>query len=145
MNIEIVWQTHLLRSEIYQTDCLRLFRRIIDHSLFMDDFQDFLKEQAFPDTCHLYEQYYPLLSTKEKMTVQYNIVPLRDKDHCINSIYFYWDQTYFEFLSDLSKDFENFVFKARDQTDNIWKQEFESDITTDHLYNTIAIMRKWDD
>ncbi len=31
LDIEIVWQTHLLQPEMYRNDCLRLFRRIIDH------------------------------------------------------------------------------------------------------------------
>jgi hypothetical protein len=33
VDIEIIWQTHLLRPEMYRNDCLRLFRRVIDHSL----------------------------------------------------------------------------------------------------------------
>ena len=56
LDIEIVWQTHLLRPEMYHADCLRLFRRVIDHSLLISDIQQFLMEQAFRDTCHLYEQ-----------------------------------------------------------------------------------------
>ncbi|CAF4241372.1 unnamed protein product, partial [Rotaria sordida] len=40
LDIEIVWQTHLLRPEIYQAN----------------DIEDFLKEQAFRDTCQFYEQ-----------------------------------------------------------------------------------------
>jgi hypothetical protein len=27
--------------------------------------------------------------------------------------------------------------EARDQTDNVWKNEFQADIMTDHLFNTI--------
>jgi hypothetical protein len=47
LDIEIVWQTHLLRPEMYRNDCLRLFRRIIDHSLIMkNDIEEFLKEQS---------------------------------------------------------------------------------------------------
>ncbi|CAF4090598.1 unnamed protein product [Rotaria sordida] len=56
LDIEIVWQTHLFRPEIYQADCIRLFRRIIDHKLLANDIEDFLKEQAFQDTCQFYEQ-----------------------------------------------------------------------------------------
>ncbi|CAF3948786.1 unnamed protein product [Rotaria sordida] len=40
LDIEIVWQTHLLRPEIYQAN----------------DIEDCLKEQAFQDTCQFYEQ-----------------------------------------------------------------------------------------
>ncbi|CAF4322313.1 unnamed protein product, partial [Rotaria sordida] len=42
LDIEIVWQTHLLRPEIYQGDCIRLFRRIIGHNLLANDIEDFL-------------------------------------------------------------------------------------------------------
>jgi hypothetical protein len=27
--------------------------------------------------------------------------------------------------------------EARDQTDNVWKNEFQADLMTDHLFNTI--------
>ena len=65
LDIEIIWQTHLLRPEMYREDCMRLFHRIIDHSLLTNDIEQFLKEQAFIDTCKLYEerfgeQYCPL-------------------------------------------------------------------------------------
>ena len=30
-----------------------------------------------------------------------------------------------------------------DLTDDIWKQEFDTDINTDHLYNTIDQMCDW--
>jgi hypothetical protein len=33
LDMEIVWQTHLLRPKMDQANCLHLFRRIIDHSL----------------------------------------------------------------------------------------------------------------
>ena len=29
------------------------------------------------------------------------------------------------------------MMKTRNKTDDMWKEEFESDITTDHLYNTV--------
>jgi hypothetical protein len=71
LDIEIVWQTHLLRPEMYQADCLRLFRRVIDHSLLISDIENFLKVQAFQDTCQLYEQrfgeqYCPSIADAEK-------------------------------------------------------------------------------
>ena len=31
LNIEIVWQTHLLRPKRYRNGCLRLFDQVIDH------------------------------------------------------------------------------------------------------------------
>ena len=57
LDIEIVWQTHLLRPKMYRNDCLRLFRRIIDHSLIIEnEMEKFFKEQAFLDTCQLYQE-----------------------------------------------------------------------------------------
>jgi hypothetical protein len=35
--------------------------------------------------------------------------------------------------------------KTRKKTDDIWKQEFASDITTDHLYNTVEDAADWAD
>jgi hypothetical protein len=35
--------------------------------------------------------------------------------------------------------------KARNQTDDIWKDEFEADIMTDHLFNTINNGSSWND
>jgi len=29
------------------------------------------------------------------------------------------------------------IRKARDKTDDIWKEEFQTDIATDHLFNTV--------
>ena len=37
MDIEMIWQTHLLRPQMYEQDCLRLFHRVIDHSLLTND------------------------------------------------------------------------------------------------------------
>jgi hypothetical protein len=89
MDIEIIWQTHLLRPMIYQADCLRLFRRVIDHSLLLKDVEQFSKDQAFCDTCQLYEQrfgesYCPLTSTDQTQEVTFN--------DDINPIYSYWDR-----------------------------------------------------
>ena len=113
LDIEIVWQTHLLRPEIYQADCLRLFHRVIDHSLLISDIEDALKEQAFRDTCQLYEQrfgeQYCSLQwiTETKKTVP-NFPPRRfDLDRDVNPAYSYWDRSYFKFLSTPSKDYEN--------------------------------------
>jgi hypothetical protein len=35
--------------------------------------------------------------------------------------------------------------KARDQTDNVWKDEFQADLMTDHLFNTINNNFYWKD
>ena len=115
LDIEIVWQTHLLRPEMYQADCLRLFRRIIDHSLLFSDVQNFSKEQAFRDTCHLYEQrfgeQYCLFSSK----LVHNTEPYRRRLHqyLFDSLsdteanYPYWDNTHFKFSPESSKSYEN--------------------------------------
>jgi hypothetical protein len=121
LDIEIVWQTHLLRPEMYQTDCMRLFHRVIDHSLLVSDIEKFLKDEAFQDTCQLYEQtfgepYCPLLSTKDTRKTSVNF-----SDHQFNSsidispTYSYWDKTHFDFSSESSKNYENpFSFTESD-------------------------------
>ena len=35
VDIEIVWQTHLFRSKMYQEDCIHLFVSVINHSLLL--------------------------------------------------------------------------------------------------------------
>lgn len=108
LDIEIIWQTHLLRPEMYRNDCLRLFRRIIDHSLIIDDINSAFKEDAFLDTCRLYEErfgevYCPLPSI-EKKTQQPS-----------QSLYSYWDQTYFQYSDQSPSDYENpFSFTEAD-------------------------------
>ncbi|CAF3529452.1 unnamed protein product [Rotaria sp. Silwood1] len=113
LDIEIVWQTHLLRPEIYQADCIRLFRRIIDHKLLANDIEEFLKEQAFRDTCQLYEQrfgeqYCPLSSIGHLNQVPSNVFHYIFDSH-INELtnYSYWDKTNFEFSLESPKDYEN--------------------------------------
>ncbi|CAF1430270.1 unnamed protein product [Rotaria sordida] len=113
LDIEIVWQTHLLRPAMYQADCLRLFRRVIDHSLLITDIEKFLKDQAFRDTCQLYEQqfgqqYCPLPSTytKNNATSNFHHYPLYI-DTNTNSTYSYWDKTHFEFSSEQPNNYEN--------------------------------------
>jgi hypothetical protein len=113
LDIEIVWQTHLLRPEMYRADCRRLFRRIIDHSLLMSDVQQFLKEQAFRDTCQLYEQkfgeqYCPLSPTNQRKKDAENASSIIIHSYSrTNSRYSYWDKTYFKFSPQRPKDFEN--------------------------------------
>ncbi|CAF1068161.1 unnamed protein product [Adineta steineri] len=132
LDIEIVWQTHLLRPEIYRNDCLRLFYRIIDHSLTIkDEIEQCFKEQAFLDTCQLYEQifgekYCTLpMNIKEKNVISHNDY----RSVCIKKpIYCYWNQTYFDFSSNLSNDYENpFSFTENDIIHdgkwlNLWKE-----------------------
>ncbi len=114
LDIEIVWQTHLLRPEMYRNDCLRLFHRIIDHSLIMkNEVEGFFKEQAFLDTCQLYEQrfgetYCTLPSSEKKETsvprFWFNRYESMEADKPICS---YWDETNFTFSTNSPNDYEN--------------------------------------
>jgi hypothetical protein len=113
LDIEIVWQTHLLRPEMYQADCLRLFRRVIDHSLLFFKIQDYIKDQAFQDTCHLYEQrfgeqYCPLPSFADPERAASNFhqhLLDSNSDNCRNGSY--WNETHFEFSSESLRTYEN--------------------------------------
>ena len=121
LDIEIIWQTHLLRPEMYRNDCLRLFHRVIDHYLLTDEIGQCIKEQAFLDTCQLYqerfgEQYCSLPTGKKKGQValkydrsSFELLPN------IMHLYFYWDETCFEFASESPADYENpFSFTGAD-------------------------------
>ncbi|CAF3804813.1 unnamed protein product [Rotaria sp. Silwood1] len=144
-DIEIVWQTNLLRPAMYQADCLRLFRRVIDHSLLISDIEKFLKDQAFRDTCQLYEQqfgqqYCPLPSTDKKNDVaSYSDHYQLNVDTDTNPTYSYWDKTHFEFSSEQPNDYENpFSFTEGDLiTDGKWldlcKQFMSRALKTAHL------------
>ncbi|CAF1306571.1 unnamed protein product [Rotaria sordida] len=131
LDIEIVWQTHLLRSEIYNADCIRLFHRVINHKLLNNDMEEFLKEQAFQDTCQLYEQtfdekYCPLLSTDRMNHVASNIFDYSSDLYGHKKTYYsYWDKTYFEYSLKSTKDFENpFSFAEDDiNSDMNWLDE----------------------
>lgn len=128
LDIEIIWQTHLLRPEKYRNDCLRLFHRIIDHSLFIDTIGQSLKGQAFLDTCQLYQ---------ERFGEQYCFIPVvkRNREAVIRNIsrtsdlypddspnYSYWDATYYEFAPKAPCFYENpFSFTETDViSDNNW-------------------------
>ncbi|CAF1466581.1 unnamed protein product [Adineta steineri] len=105
LDIEIIWQTHLLRPQKYRDDCMRLFHRIIDHSLLANEIEQFLKEQAFIDTCKLYEerfgeQYCPLpeQNDNEPVAAKY-VYSAFGSLKCVIPIYSYWDETNFDFSS----------------------------------------------
>ena len=121
LDIEMIWQTHLLRPSMYKNDCLRLFHRVIDHSLLTDEVEQFLKEKAFHGTCQLYEQrfgekYCPLPSPNDENVqpkyVHWPFSPLK----CVIPIYLYWDKTNFQFSNEVSPNqFENpFSFTEAD-------------------------------
>ncbi|UJR10791.1 hypothetical protein I4U23_014978 [Adineta vaga] len=105
LDIEIIWQTHLLRPTMYRDDCMRLFHRVIDHSLLTNDVEQFLKEQAFIETCKLYEerfgeQYCPLPENKkDKKAPPRYVHRLFDSLKCLIPEYTYWDETHFQFQS----------------------------------------------
>ncbi|CAF1009309.1 unnamed protein product [Rotaria sordida] len=111
LDIEIIWQTHILRPEMYREDCMRLFHRVIDHSLLATEIEQFLKEQAFIDTCKLYEerfgeQYCPLPKIEDNMkTVPKYVHPIFGKLKCVIPIYSYWDETHYTFSSESSTKF----------------------------------------
>jgi hypothetical protein len=122
MDIEMVWQTHLLRPRIYQQDCLRLFHRVIDHSLLTNEIEQFLKEQAFRDTCQLYEErfgesYCPLPATENnaEKSARYTH-PMFGSLKCLIPVYSYWDETHVTFGNEPSamKSENPFSFTAAD-------------------------------
>lgn len=136
LDIEIIWQTHLIRPQMYRDDCLRLFHRIIDHSLIIDENEDNMKEQDFNRTCSLYEQHFDeqycsLISPNEdkntkwigKQSVLYNI-------RCSIPAYSYWDKTRFKFSSNLPNNYQNpFSFVEIDITlDSYWFELYFSDV-----------------
>lgn len=98
IDIEIVWQTHLLRPDMYRKDCLRLFRRVIDHSLILNsEVEQYFKGQAFIDTCQLYEQTFDQQYCRR--------VPM--DFGCTQSNYSYWDRTEHDFSVNAPEDYEN--------------------------------------
>ena len=105
LDIEIIWQTHLLRPEMYREDCMRLFHRVIDHSLLANEMEQFLKQQAFIDTCKLYEerfgeQYCPLPQhSRDKPVVPKYVHHVFSSLKCLIPLYLYWDETHFVFSS----------------------------------------------
>lgn len=117
LDIEIIWQLHLLHAELYEKDCLRLFNRIIDHQLVLDDVSQFIRKQAFLDTCHLYE---------ERFGEKYCTLPIETDDRMTVPSYSYWDETYFECDENLLFDYENpFSFNETDIIKDIqWFDSF---------------------
>jgi uncharacterized protein DUF1399 len=121
IDIEIIWQTHLIRPLTYRDDCLRLFHKIIDHSLILDHFQQSFKEEAFSDTCYLYQKHFHeeycslLLDQNNEISKSKSINPYFDRFLFLPSIYSYWDETYFKFSSYYPHDYENpFSFTEAD-------------------------------
>ncbi|CAF5173386.1 unnamed protein product, partial [Rotaria sp. Silwood1] len=97
----------------YRADCLRLFRQVVDHSLLTTDIQQFLKEQAFIDTCRFYEErfgekYCRLPSNKNhRKPIPDNVFDEEDLINDSQDVYSYWDKTFFEFSSNSPKQYEN--------------------------------------
>jgi hypothetical protein len=114
LDIEIIWQTHLLRPEMYREDCMRLFHRIIDHSLLTNELEQTMKEQAFIDTCELYEQrfgeeYCSQPKSNEPAPPKY-CHPNSGKLTCLIPVYSYWDKTHFTFSSESSAEHDDNPF-----------------------------------
>ena len=113
LDIEMIWQTHLLRPKLYHDDCMRLFHQIIDHSLLTNDVEQFLKEQAFIYTCKLYEeryreQYCPLPQAKEpKPRYEHHVF---SRLRCLIPVYSYWDESYYEFSMNSKKNHDDNPF-----------------------------------
>ena len=141
LDIEIVWQTHLLRPEMYRGDCLRLFHRIIDHSLLLDkspEEEDF-KTQDFIKTGRLYEerfgeQYCPLAMNEEEdeedagwSTYRHSLL---NYIKCPIPSYSYWDKTQFHFAQQLADNYENpFSFVQEDIIlDRYWFRLYSRDM-----------------
>jgi hypothetical protein len=114
LDIEIVWQTHLLRPELYREDCMRLFHRIIDHSLLTNEVEQTVKEQAFIDTCQLYkerfrEEYCSIPEGNEPVPPKYSH-HIFGRLKCLIPVYSYWDKTYFEFSPESSANHDDNPF-----------------------------------
>ncbi|UJR14300.1 hypothetical protein I4U23_001290 [Adineta vaga] len=139
LDIEFVWQVHLSHPEMYQNDCIRLFGRLIDHSLIVtNSIEQYLRRNIFFDTCHLYKEHYneeycsltivrqneerPLKVQEQYETPiytyfyrtnseNYSFVPENDEIPG----YSYWDETKFEFSSSNPENYENpFYFNETD-------------------------------
>jgi len=135
LDIEIIWQTHLSHPEMYRTDCLRLFGRIIGHSLLTDDIGQFLKEQAFIETCQLYEEHFgeqycslPANIENRKRIPKYEKTSSDREYRCSIPVYSYWDETYFDFAIEIPNDHENpFSFTESDIiVDSNWLNSYKS-------------------
>jgi hypothetical protein len=151
LDIEIIWQTHILRPEIYRQDCMRLFHRVIDHSLLTNEMEQFLKEQAFIDTCKLYEerfgeQYCPLPQHKENKSAEPKYIhPVFGSLKCVIPVYSYWDETHFTFSSKSSSNHDEnpFSFTEADVIlDGNWldlctkyMKEMKSKVRVDSYYS----------
>ncbi|CAF5111783.1 unnamed protein product, partial [Rotaria sp. Silwood1] len=116
IDIEIVWQTHLLRPGIYRDDCHQLFNKIIDHSLLLNQIQ-----QSFFHTSYLYEKHFdeeycslPLYKNAKTTSSKY-IHPYFNKIQYLTETYSYWDKTLFQFSKYSPDDYENpFSFRRHD-------------------------------
>jgi hypothetical protein len=124
LDIEIVWQTHLLRPKQYDNDCFYLFRRAIDHSLLINQSS---KQQAFLDTCQLYEQRFGEQYCKMEAIVD-------------DEVYSYWDKTHPEFSSTPPNNYENpFLFGEADIIlDGKWLNFFQQ-----FMYNKLEKYLFW--
>ncbi|CAF1156312.1 unnamed protein product [Rotaria sordida] len=161
LDIEIIWQTHLLRPDMYQADCLRLFRRIIDHSLQVDVEHSYyhsskkidLSVGAMKRLMKSYERFlymaakYPLIDDNGFVPPTYAIdimwhshmqEPLKYIADCHRLVGYVIYHAPWPIIEG------NTMNKSREKTNQIWKDEFGSGIQTDHLYNTLDQQADWD-
>lgn len=58
LDIEMVWISHLLKPEIYEEDCMKLFGRVIEHELYLNDSNKSIRHEALIETLNLYKSHY---------------------------------------------------------------------------------------
>lgn len=122
LDVETIWQTHLARPEVYRNDCIRLFGRVIDHGLVLNEIEQFLKKQAFLETCRLYEEHFQEsyctlpsdMPNWETLPIRKKI-SLRSKNQFGLESYSYWDKTSFQFDASCCEEYDNpFSFNELD-------------------------------
>jgi hypothetical protein len=134
IDIEIIWQSHLLRPLMYRNDCLRLFDKIIDHSLLLNNIQQSFKQQSFLHTYYLYEKHFheKYCSLSLKRSFSKYIYPYFN----LTPIYSYWDGTLVQFSKDYPDDYENpFSFTEYDIIHDANWIYFCKQYLNDPLYN----------
>ena len=87
LDIEMVWQSHLLRPDLYEADLKKLKNGLVDHSLMLNLYETNVKKQAFRDTEQLWELEFgePYLSNPKNLS--------RDNPNCekLNDSFFGMD------------------------------------------------------
>jgi len=139
-DIEIVWQSHLLRPSIYQADCIKLFGKIIDHKLVANEVEQFLKERALRETDELWrkEYNYPyctLPDINRPPSPRFSAPPFSGVTNIIPKN-IYWDKTSQELKLTNVTNFKNpFGFSKNDLIqDQEWFSNFKKFLNTEYWY-----------